>query len=86
MKLFEELNKLQRGYSFAVGISGCIYTRSESINKKVDVMNDLMRKEASKYHFHFIDNTNIRPSQLRDFVHLNRDGENVMRKNLKGLI
>ena len=86
LKVFKELNKLQGGYSFVHGISGCVNTRSESINKKVDVINDLMRQEASKYHFHFKDNTNIRPSQLRDYVHLNVNGENILCKNLKGLI
>lgn len=84
--MFQSLSNLQDKYSFAVGISGCIYTKSGDINKKVDVLNSLFRSKVNEFKFRYIDNSNIHSSHLRDFVHLNSDGETVFKQNLKGLI
>ena len=84
--LFKSLFLLQKSLCFAVGISGCIYTKSAFINTKVDALNVLLRKESRAYNFTFVDNSNIRQSHLRDFVHLNMEGEKLLKENVKGLI
>ena len=46
-------------------------------------MNDLLRKECLRYGFKFIDNSNIVLSKhiLRDGVHLNGAGTDILRDN-----
>ena len=47
-------------------------------------INDLLRKECSKYGFHFIENKNIilKNHILKDGVHLNFTGTGLLRDNL----
>ena len=66
------LSFLQKGS----GIFGCIYTKSTFIYSKVECANVKLSN---------IDNSNIGPSHLRHFVHLN--GVEVhLKENLRGLI
>ena len=74
-QMFKNLTVLQHRFCFAVGISGCICTRSSYINERVFRLNGLLTREAKHLRFHFIDNCNIDRSQLKDFVHLNSQGE-----------
>ena len=84
--LFRSLSDLQKQFCFAVGISGCINTKSAFINTKVDALNVLLKRESMKYDFFFIDNSNIESLHLRDFVHLNDVGQRILKENFKGLI
>ena len=85
-QMFKNLTVLQHRFCFAVGISGCICTRSSYINERVFRLNGLLTREAKRSRFHFIDNCNIDRSQLKDFVHLNSQGEASLKRNLKGLL
>lgn len=66
-QMFKNLTVLQHRFSFAVGISGCVCTRSVYINERVYRLNGLLNREAKRSRFHFIDNSNIDRSQLKDF-------------------
>ena len=85
-QVFEHISVLQSRYCFAVGISGCIYTKSTQINKRVNFLNEILVAESKRFRFYYIDNSNIGLLHLRDFVHLNGKGEEIMRNNLKSLI
>ncbi|MEW8546097.1 MAG: hypothetical protein AB2693_21460 [Candidatus Thiodiazotropha sp.] len=85
-RVLVDLTVLQHRFSFAVGISGCICTRSSYINERVCRLNRLLNREAKRLRFHFVDNSNIDRSQLKDFVHLNSQGEASLKRNLKGLL
>ena len=78
--------RLQSRYAFSFVYSGCIYTRSTVINKRIDMLNEAIRLMCSRCSFTFIDHSNISSDMLRDEVHLNKHGENVMLQNLRGLL
>ena len=80
------ISVLQSRYCFAVGISGCIYTKSTLINKRVNFLNKNFVAKSKRFRFYYIDNSNIGLLRLRDFVHLNGDGEAIIKDNLKSLI
>lgn len=77
------LKRLQKLDAFIVVISSCIYTQSTYINGRVDKFNSWMKQECDQFDFHFLDNSNINSTQLRDFVHLNYVGEELLVGNLQ---
>ena len=85
-QVFEHISVLQSIYCFAVGISSCIYTKMTQINKRVNFLNETLVAESKRFRFYSIDNSNIGLLRLRDFVHLNGDGEAIIRNNLKSSI
>ena len=77
---------LQAKFGFAFVFSGCVYTRSFVVNKRIDKLNDLVRSMCKKYGHTFVDNSNISPCMLQDQVHLNEIGQKALLDNLKGLL
>lgn len=84
--LFSSVKNIQSSYSFAVAYSSCIYTQDPDVNSRITILNKLIRRYCNVYNFSFIDNSNIKVHHLKDFVHLNKEGETILEKNLFGLL
>ena len=84
--LFIELRKLQVVFNFAVVFSGCIYTKSKVINKRIDLLNEHIMLCCKQSKYHFIGHSNISEVCLKDQVHLNKSGEYLYKENLRGLL
>ena len=73
-------------HRFSFVLSGCIYTRSVLVNKRIDTLNKSIRRLCEKCSFKYMDNSNISPDMLKDQVHLSAAGEKVLLQNLSDLI
>ena len=85
VRLEELVVDLQTKHRFCFVFSGCIYTRSLLVNKRINVLNSSVQKLCEKRGFTFIDNSNISPCMLKDQVHLNTTGEKAFLQNLSSL-
>ena len=84
--VMSSISNLQRLYKFSCIFSGCLYTSNETINLRVDRLNEIIKDECKKLKFLFVDNSNISSTGLRDVVHLNITGETDFVKNFNGLL
>ena len=65
----------------AISVSGLLYRRNENENTKVDEVNDFLRSLCEENGYYFLDNSNIPPRFLRDFVHVAKPGNDVLFNN-----
>lgn len=86
VQLEKSVLELQMKHRFSFVLSGCIYTRSVLVNKRIDTLNKSIRRLCEKCSFKYMDNSNISPDMLKDQVHLSAAGEKVLLQNLSDLI
>ena len=86
VQLDKSVLELQMKHRFSFVSSGCIYTRSVLVNKRIDTLNKSIRRLCEKCSFKYMDNSNISPDMLKDQVHLSAAGEKVLLQNLSDLI
>ncbi|MES9879789.1 MAG: reverse transcriptase domain-containing protein, partial [Sedimenticola sp.] len=82
----KNVRRLQREHNFAMVFSGCIFTRSPIVNRRVNILNSSIKHACELHGFTYIDNSNIGMHMLRDNVHLNAVGCKTMENNLKGFL
>jgi cell division protein FtsB len=84
--LFAEIRKLQNQHIFAVVFSGCVYTKSQIINDRIDILNKYMLNLCQGYRYTFIEHNNIPSNCLAHQVHLALTGQTIFQRNMHGFI
>ena len=67
-------------------ISGILHTKSDIVNARVDWANRLMSSTCTQERWKFVSHDDILTMHLRDFVHLNEGGVNMLLHSLQDFI
>ena len=84
--LFAEIRKLQNQHRLAVVFSGCVYTKSQIIIERIDILNKYMLNLCQGYRYKFIEHNNIPSICLADQVHLALPRQKYFQRNMHGFI
>lgn len=85
-KMFHLVSELQKVKKFAFIFSGCVCTKNDVINLRIDKLNNIIKELCKKGRHLYIDQSNISSSDLRDVVHLNESGQLIFVRNLSGFL
>ena len=80
----QEHSKLNPGVT--VILSSVITTRDDFINARAQIINDHIELCCMERGWLYMDNINISRDHLRDTVHLNETGENILEQNIVRLV
>ncbi|CAC5380818.1 unnamed protein product [Mytilus coruscus] len=80
------ISELQKVKKFAFIFSGCVYTKNEVINLRINKLNTILEELCKKGKHLYIDQSNISSSDLRDVVHFNESGLLLFVRNLSGFL